>query len=145
MMRLLNLIAILILIVAPSCHQTASNAKTTNKKLVIDGLELNNGEKWKANPETTEGINNMISLVENMSEQPTVEDYHNLGLALEKEKKYILNQCTMNGVAHDNLHQYLMPLIRRINGVKEVESIEKGNKIYSYIKNHLNAYSDYFE
>lgn len=112
---------------------------------VIDGLELNNGNKWKANPETTEGINNMISLVENMSEQPTVEEYQNLGLELEKEKKYILNQCTMKGVAHDNLHQYLMPLIRRINGIKEVESVERGNKIYTYIKNHLNAYTDYFE
>ena len=111
----------------------------------IEGLELNNGEKWKANPETTEGIDKMIQLTSSFTSEPTIEDYQNLGLSLEEQKKYILNQCTMDGIAHDNLHKYLMPLIRRINGIKEAESTDKGANILNYIKKHLAAYKDYFE
>jgi len=48
---------------------------------IIEGLELDNGEKWKANAETTEGINNMIALTADFPENPTIEVNQNLGLS----------------------------------------------------------------
>ena len=129
----------------PKNSTTEQVTNSTKNNFTIEGLKLNNGEKWKANPETTEGIDKMIQLTSSFTSEPTIEDYQNLGLSLEEQKKYILNQCTMDGIAHDNLHKYLMPLIRRINGIKEVESTDKGIKILNYIKKHLAAYKDYFE
>jgi cytochrome c2 len=129
----------------PTWFDQHMNEKHGEKNIVIEGLDLNEGKKWKANPETTVGINNMIEIMSKLKDNPTIEDYQKLGLELEKEKKSILNQCTMDGVAHDNLHKYLMPLIRRINGLKEVETIKRAEKITNYINMHLTAYFDYFE
>jgi len=118
--------------------------KEEHSEMVIEGLVLNDGEKWEANPETTNGINTMITDLNNLAENPTLEDYKNLGAALNETKGKILNQCTMKGPAHDNLHSFLMPLIRKIKRLKNVDSIEKAEKITSKIKLHLFEYENYF-
>lgn len=118
--------------------------KENHSEMVIKGLSLNEGQKWEANSETTNGINNMITAVNDLTENPTVKDYKSLGETLNDIKGKILNQCTMKGPAHDNLHSFLMPLIRKIKRLKNVDSIERAQKITSKIELHLAEYKKYF-
>lgn len=98
-------------------------------------VALNNGERWKANPETNDGIKNMINLVADFDQQNG--DYEALQTSLQTEFRDIFKKCTMTGESHDQLHNYLLPLKEKLEKV----SPENIKEILSY----LHTYSDYFE
>jgi hypothetical protein len=108
-----------------------------------DGITLNNGERWAANAETTAGIKNMQSLVDAMSENPTPEDYHALKASLETSFDGILQQCTMTGEAHNQLHNYLMPMKAMFDGLG-AEDAESCKKSLESLHGHLGKYDSYF-
>lgn len=108
-------------------------------------VELNNGEKWKANPETTEGINRMMSIISVDASAYAAADYNNLGQALSVEKTQIFENCTMEGEAHNQLHNYLQPLIDMINDLKEKSDVIELEATRLDLLDHLYAYADYFE
>lgn len=98
-------------------------------------VALNNGEKWEANPETTEGINNMLVLIEDFEEENG--DYDQLREDLQNEFKMIFQKCTMKGEAHDQLHNYLLPLKAKIAN----PSHDNLDDITAYLR----TYPNYFQ
>ena len=96
-------------------------------------VQLNNGKKWQANPETTQGIRNMQSLLNRAT-----DNTEKLSAQLENEFSQIFKNCTMTGEAHDQLHNYLLPL---------KEQLENSNvdTQRSEIQAYLNTYYNYFE
>lgn len=110
----------------------------------IEGLELNAGARWAANPETTQGIQNMQSLLADFSDTENVHAYNNLQVLLNEEFNGIFRNCTMTGPAHDQLHNFLVP----IKGIfKDLTSsdLETCQAAFYDLQIHLKAYSDYFE
>ena len=107
-------------------------------------ISLNQGEKWIANEETTLGIQNMLTLIEDSSPS-TPKEYRELGAALNEEKNLLLKRCTMKGPPHDNLHIYLQPLLTWIAALQEADSSEKAREQLSFIKAHLEEYKNYFK
>lgn len=103
-------------------------------------VTLNNGVKWAANPETTKGIQNMSELIDTYVSSNS-GDHAKLSDDLSKEFDSILQQCTMSGEAHDQLHNYLMPLKEKIDKLAEDGSNAKIKDIQSY----LDDYSTYFQ
>ncbi|MFN0274794.1 MAG: hypothetical protein ACKVPJ_03535 [Chitinophagales bacterium] len=101
---------------------------------------LNNGAKWQANSATTEGIQNMLSMVNEYINKGDT-DSQQLSENLEKEFNTILQKCTMTGEAHDQLHNFLLPLREKIEQLKEKKNVEAVKDIQSYINNYYN----YFE
>jgi len=110
----------------------------------IHDIALNGSEKWEANPETTEGVENMLDLI-NETETETIEDYHNLGSKLNEEKNYIIKECTMEGPSHDNLHVFLHPLIDKVDALLETQSATEAEEIVQSMKTNLQKYYDYFK
>lgn len=108
-----------------------------------DGITLNNGERWAANAETTAGIKNMQALVDAMPENPTPEDYHALKASLETSFDGILQQCTMTGEAHNQLHNFLMPMKDMFEGLG-AEDDESCRKSLDSLHGHLGTYHSYF-
>lgn len=106
-------------------------------------IQLNAGEMWKANRETTEGILEMSHIVEK-TDASSPEEYRSLGNELNEEKNLVIKRCTMKGPPHDNLHIYLQPLMAQIAELQEVTSAERGKQLVSEIKAHLSAYHSYF-
>lgn len=112
------------------------NESKTNQKLV-----LNNGKKWNANAETTNGI---------LAMQKIVSDYASgnktpktkMGTELQKELDGIFQQCTMKGEAHGQLHHYLVPLIEMVDATKDKEISDQQLK---NLQAHLNKYNQYFK
>lgn len=106
-------------------------------------LKLNDGERWKANAATTEGINKMMVIVDEFSEADSVDAYLQLKTDLEAEFASIFKQCTMTGPAHDQLHNYLFPLKRLFNRLKSEDSAER-IKAVAELKDYLQEYFVYF-
>ena len=98
-------------------------------------VSLNDGKRWKANLETTQGIANMQELVSTFSTDKA--SYNQLHMELVEEFKLIFKRCTMKGEAHDQLHNYLIPLKGMIDNISD-DNIRE-------IQDYLATYSTYFK
>jgi len=106
-------------------------------------IQLDNGSKWIANIETTEGIQTMSSRIAE-DESISIKHYRTLASELNDLKNNIIKECTMEGESHDNLHVFLVPLADKIEALGEVNSIHEGAVITKEIKEHLEVYDNYF-
>ncbi len=103
-------------------------------------VQLDNGNKWMANIETTQGIQSMTQMVDAGLADPA-SSVAPLKENLLLEFTDILNKCTMTGESHEQLHNYLLPLkdqIENLDGSDKKEVLEE-------IKSYLSTYKNYFE
>lgn len=105
----------------------------------FDPVQLDNGKKWIANAETTDGIQNMLALLETQSANPTY-DIKVLKEKMLSEFTGIFQKCTMKGESHDQLHNFLLPLKEKLEKLKGGEA-----KDLEEIKSYLTTYKNYFE
>lgn len=106
-------------------------------------MALNEGAKWEANSETNEGVQNMQDHLKNPT--TTIEDYHRLAEDLNKDKNFVVKNCTMKGASHDNLHVWLLPLMAKIDALSETITVGDAEKIKQSIEENVNAYYNYFQ
>lgn len=99
-----------------------------------------NGEKWQANPETTEAIDNMRKKFSALPPEPDREQLLGLHASLEHEFSELVRQCTMTGEAHDQLHNYILPLREHIARLGQEPSQAATEQIGIY----LGYYERYF-
>jgi len=107
-------------------------------------IQLNDGARWDANMETTEGVLKMQELLKSQT-STSIEDYNQLAEQLNAAKNTVVAKCTMKGPSHDNLHVWLVPLIEKIDLLLKVESIEEASRIKNSISQSLEAYNNYFQ
>ena len=103
-------------------------------------VQLDNGKKWKANPETITGINNMITLVQTGITGKT--EPSKLHDTLQVEFKTIFDKCTMTGESHNQLHNFLLPLKAELEKLKtgygDAETLKE-------MQEYLLTFKNYFE
>lgn len=104
----------------------------------IPAVTLHNGELWVANPETTSGIANMMALVDKQIAAPG--DAAAVKAGLEEEFALIFERCTMTGEAHEQLHNYLIPIHQRLSGFDAADATQ-----LQQMKNYLATYGNYFQ
>jgi len=121
-----------------------NNEQHTFENSWVNEITLDNGSKWSANTETTEGVAKMIELIKT-NETTSVEDFHLLAKKLNEVKNVVVRECTMKGAPHDNLHIFLHPLIEKIEILSKVSTIADGNKVLASIKINLEQYYNYFK
>ncbi len=110
----------------------------------MNDIHLNNGSKWKANIETTEGVEKMQELLKKQS-TTSIDDYHQLANQLNEVKNKVVTECTMKGASHDNLHIWLYPLIEKVSALSKTNDIGEASKIKQSIIDNVNAYKTYFQ
>ncbi len=106
-------------------------------------MKLDNGNTWTANIETTQGIEKLQEIVSN-DKFESIKDYKILAKKLSGELTVILDKCAMKGASHDNLHIFLVPLLKKVDKLKEVTSVAQGKIITDMIRTHLKEYKSYF-
>ena len=116
-----------------------------NKKPVKAELSLNNGEKWQANEATTLGIAKMFEIVNDNSADNQITSLNVKGELLEAEMKLIFEKCDMVGKSHDQLHTFLLPLVKKFRALKEATNVDEFYATEKEIKTHLESYNTYFE
>ena len=119
-----------------ACTNTSHEGTSTN-------VELNEGKRWKANEATNVGIANMQKIVSSASETEH-PDLAEVSTALKTEFDLIFKNCTMTGPGHDQLHNYLLPMLGWMRRMKE-GTADESEKAFEEISDHLITYSDYFE
>ena len=124
-------------------HEDAAQETTEHHDGVEDELKTNNGQPWQANAETTSGIANMNAIVAAFSDT-SAASYLQLRDALEAEFATIFKLCPMEGEAHDQLHNYLLPLKRYFNLLKSENANERAEGLEK-LKAHLAEYPTYFK
>jgi len=126
-------------VVAPTEIEHSKEAPSS-----VSFVKLNDGKKWLANVETTEGIKKMQLIMNSFSDKESINEYKLLKEKLEVEFTNIFALCTMKGESHNQLHNYLKPMISFFDGLDSNELITcKTN--FSNLNAHLNEYSNYFE
>lgn len=100
-------------------------------------LTVDHGRGWNANPETSSGIANMASILG--AYDPASGDPKGLKASLEQEFGLIFERCTMTGEAHEQLHNYLLPIHHQLRDFEATEAQRKA------LGEHLAAYGTYFE
>jgi hypothetical protein len=125
-----------------SCGQASKEEHSHEEAEQHTALELNNGAKWTANPETTSGIQAMITLTDSFSGTEPA-GYHTLAVSLLAEYNTIFEKCTMTGEAHAQLHNYLLPLNEQIASLRTCT--DNCSDLLGSIKPYLHSYYNYFE
>ena len=120
---------------------TVAVTREPAKEAIAPNLIKDNGKRWKANPETTRAISNMLNQTEALPSNPSEEEFSALQESLQFEYKELVRQCTMTGPAHDQLHNYILPLREKIDELDDEPSEESITELLRY----LNAYFEYFE
>lgn len=123
-------------------HEGTEHHQTDGK---LD-LKLNNGKRWIANPETETGFGQIEVLLEsfNADEGHVLSDYNELGANLQVVVDGIIQECTMEGQGHDELHKLLVPMIEEVK-------ILKGNDVAACqeaiveLERLTALYSNYFQ
>ncbi|MGB6034946.1 MAG: hypothetical protein WBG42_01675 [Cryomorphaceae bacterium] len=141
MRKLLTLTAALFVIV--SCGETTKEVKqeievTEVEKPAATEVQLNNGERWVANQATVDGIENLSVMVSQFD--PTAQTYDTLQSNLRDEFGLIFKNCTMKGEAHEQLHNYLLPLMELFGKL----TLEEREDALAEIKKHLARFDTYF-
>lgn len=106
---------------------------------------LDNGNRWQANPETTTGIADMQAIVAKYEDKMAdAASRKSLRGELETTFQAIFKACTMTGPAHDQLHNYLLPMKDLMKKV-ESENADESAQALSQLKQHLAEYQTFFQ
>ena len=132
-----------------SCVNQESSQSTDKEKEVVheaqdNAVTLDNGDKWHANFATTKGILNMKTLIKTVNKDSDIDAYRVLGENLQKEFQHIFQRCDMTGEAHNQLHNYLHPMVDWFKELKEGE-LNQCQSAANALKEHLEKYDSYFK
>jgi|SRR5690606_3301435 len=119
-------------------HATQDAADHEDHTATGTTVELDNGQTWEANIETTEGIANMEALVDGYD--PGSDDGQLLKEGLEAEFQDIFAKCTMTGESHNQLHNYLAPVHRMLKDLDAAPTEAELDELSDY----LATYPNYF-
>lgn len=107
-------------------------------------LTLDNGKKWVANVETSEGVAVLTELVQNFKISDNIDSYHTLDRELQVAFKNIFDKCTMTGEGHAQLHNFLIPIHDQLL-VLSGDDLEASKMSVTKLKEQLATYSEFFQ
>tara|TARA_R110001592_G_scaffold16881_1_gene71347 strand:+ start:23325 stop:23798 length:474 start_codon:yes stop_codon:yes gene_type:complete len=108
----------------------------------IDGMSLNNDEKWEMDDHTRQSFAQMVELFLNTDIASLNNDeLKSYGIALQKNLDDLIRGCTMEGEPHDQLHIFLMGYMPEVEELSNSGSQENAQNIQYYLEN----YSKYFK
>ncbi len=126
-----------------SCNpQPAGSEEENSQSNSAKAVQLKQGLRWEANPETSEGIYKMMEQVQQARTLPESSRCSILKDSLQNHFKYIVEKCTMTGEAHEELHNYIVPL-RDLIG--KLEDNSHCQATIGEIERHLQTYNHYFQ
>jgi len=108
----------------------------------IEGLELNDGRKWDMDTHTRASFLGMAQSFSSADRKSLAGDgLKKLGTDLRNGVDKLIEGCTMEGAAHDQLHTYLMGYIPAVEKLSKSGEIDDANIVGHY----LNNYNKYFK
>jgi len=141
---ILKLTLVLAIAFISSCRKDAKQKTDELHLSDQNGIALNDGKRWLANPETTEGIKNMVRIMNTFTEKDSVIAYATLTERLKSEFSMVFEKCTMKGEAHNQLHNFLIPINDLFEPLASSD-LKKCQESYDKLNSHLKIYPTYFK
>jgi len=112
----------------------------------MPALALNDGQRWKANPETSAAVELLDEHLDIflLKDEHSAEEYHALGIQMSKDYKDILAATTMTGEGLVQLRNYLEPMEGMIETLKTAD-VETCRALLEPLHRTLHTYAVYFE
>jgi hypothetical protein len=129
---------------SPEANKEMEEIKVEHSFSQESGIQLNNGLQWMANAETTDGIGKMLTRTKNFSQESSHEEYIALSDSLNADFSMIFKKCTMKGEAHNQLHNYLLPMRNMMRDVAD-SSEDVRLSALDQLQTHLSDYGSYFQ
>ena len=108
----------------------------------LEGLGLNNGQKWEVDDHTRSMFAKMTASFMDADHQALEGDgLRDVGAALQADINELIQGCTMTGPAHDQLHVFLMAYMPAVASLSESGHLEGAKKIGLY----LEQYDEHFK
>lgn len=132
-----------------SCSQNTTSEHLhkplpTPVRQASDGVQPHGEQLWKVNQATLDGVNKMVSIVENFKSTNQVETYPLLHDQLEEEILTIFTKCNMKGEGHNQLHNFLLPLYEQLEQLKSGD-LNTCQTTYMALRKQLAIFPLYFE
>lgn len=126
-------------------HHGDSASHTDMHKTSAGGkVELDQGKKWKVNPEMMVHVTAMQQEL-NTFDTTGNPEYAALADRLQKHINGITGSCTMEGKAHDELHKWLLPHIEMVKELKSAPDASSAHRAFLRVKASMDAFYLYFE
>ena len=107
-------------------------------------LSLNGTEKWQMD-EHTRGVVKETHVTLMGGDTSSVEGLQGLGNSLKEHTDGLIQGCTMEGAAHDELHVFLMAWIPSVESLRTTSDLEAGQATAAELKAMLETYGQHFE
>lgn len=121
-----------------------SEAEAHTHDAETEGLVLNNGEKWKVDEHMMVFIQDMENDVQTIALSQE-KDYNLLAGELQENVKLLTSNCTMSGMAHDELHKWLVPFITEVNELSEAGTDVAAGEVFLHIQQSFIVFNQYFQ
>ena len=85
-----------------------------------------------------------IAAFNNLEVPDEISSYNLLGTGIKHSMDEVFNKCTMKGAAHDELHDFLIPILgydKTLNG----EDLDAAKEALRKLQIHLEQYSEFFK
>ncbi len=140
----LTFIVVSVFVSCSNDSKPEENKETKHEVEQVEGLTLNNGEKWEANSETHKGMTQIKTIIENM-DALTLDDYHLMGNKCDEQTTFIISNCSMGGEAHNQLHHVLHPILDDIDSLITSKDIESAEKAFYSLEKNIKDYFSFFK
>ncbi|AFI83962.1 hypothetical protein Q7A_1124 [Methylophaga nitratireducenticrescens] len=120
------------------------NAHSNHNKAMTSELSLNNGDRWEMDDHTRK----MASKMEETflgADHSTLASLNAVGAQLEAQLDVLIEGCTMEGKAHEQLHIFLTDYIPTVHNLAKAEDHETAKNSAIKIKGELEAYKKHFK
>ena len=107
------------------------------------GLEFDAGQRWSVDGAMMTHFRAMESdLVSFRGSSP--EEYRELGARLEKQLALLMAGCTMQGKAHDELHEWLLPYMAEVNAFANDDDVATLKARQKALRSSFDVFNAYF-
>lgn len=132
-----------------SCNDKAKNETTESNQAtetVIhnhsddEAIQLDGDKKWKVDDNMMAHIRNMEKDIASFDNSKP-ENYQVLADNLKENLNLLTSNCTMKGLAHDELHKWLLPYLDLVDEFSKDKSVEQ----FTEIQKSFTTFNQYFE
>ncbi len=125
-------------------YDFGSAPKMRMQILNSNGIQLNNGKKWKLKPESITLMEAVINKVNHFNSDD-IADYNQLGKDVFSDVKKIMLDDAYTGEKFDQIHLFFYRIEDNMHLLMSIQSMNEARNQFSELKKKLNEFNTYFE
>ncbi|UMB54621.1 hypothetical protein MKD41_03920 [Lutibacter sp. A64] len=131
-------------LIAETIYKYNFGAAPKMKMLMMGGLQLNNGERWKLKKETIKKLDGITNSLYTFKSNE-IKEYNQFGKDLFEQAKFIMLDKSYTGDKFDQIHNFFSGVESDMHLLIEEKSIENAKSLVENMKTKFNDFYNFFE